>query len=262
MRLNTLRPFVAAALFAAATACSPQKPAAPAAPPPDAKRVDDSKTGALAGRVLIEGPVPANVPIKMMTDPFCMRAHPDGSSFESYLVDPAGDNVGLENVFVYVKDGLGTYYFDIPTEPVKLDQEGCRYTPHVMGVRAGQPIEIRNSDETVHNVNARAEINQGFNIGQVIRGRKDLRTFTAPEVMIPFMCDVHKWMNAFVGVLNHPYFAVTKDGGKFELKNLPAGTYTIEAWHEKLGTQAQQVTIAEKESKEVTFTFTATATGQ
>ena len=258
MRLNILRTFLGAALFAAAAACSGQKPATAAAPPPDAKRVDDSKTGALAGRVLIEGPVPANVPIKMLTDPYCLRAHPDGSSFESYVVE----NGGLENVFVYVKDGLGTYYFDIPTEPVKLDQEGCRYTPHVTGVRAGQPIEVRNSDETLHNVNARAEINQGFNIGQAIKGRKDLRTFTAPEIMIPFRCDVHPWMTAFVGVLTHPYFAVTRDGGKFELKNLPAGTYTIEAWHEKLGTQTRKVTIAEKESKEVTFTFTTTATGQ
>jgi len=260
MRLSVFRPFVPAALFLAATACGSPKQAPPAAPPPDAKRVDDSKTGALAGRVLIEGSVPANVPIRMMTDPSCMRAHPDGSALESYVVDRAGGDAGLENVFVYVKDGLGPYYFDIPTEPVRLDQEGCRYTPHVIGLRAGQPIEIHNSDETLHNVNARPEINQGFNIGQSLKGRKDRRTFTAPEVMIPFMCDVHKWMNAFVGVLNHPYFAVTRDGGKFQLKNLPAGTYTIEAWHEKLGTAIQQVTIAEKESKEITFTFKAPAT--
>lgn len=258
MRPKVLRAFVAAALFAAAAACSGQKTPSPAAPPPDAKRVDNAKSGAVDGRVLIEGAVPANVPVEMLADPFCSRAHPDGSTLERYVVN----NGGLENVFVYVKDGLGAYYFDIPTEPVRLDQQGCRYTPHVMGIRAGQPLEIHNGDETLHNVNARAEINRGFNIGQSLKGRKDLRTFTAPEVMIPFMCDVHKWMNAFVGVLNHPYFAVTKDGGRFELKNLPAGTYTIEAWHEKLGTQAQQVTIAEKESKDVTFTFTATATGQ
>ena len=258
MRKNSLRPFLAAALFTAAAACSAQKPAAPSAPPPGAKRVDDSKTGALAGRVLIEGPVPANVAIRMTTDPYCTRAHPDGSSFESFVVD----NGGLENVFVYVKEGLGDYYFDVPAEPVKLDQQGCRYTPHVLGARAGQPIEIRNSDETLHNVNARPEINRGFNVGQAIKGRKDLRTFTAPEVMIPFACDVHKWMNAFVGVLNHPYFAVTKDGGTFALKQLPAGTYTVEAWHEKLGTQTRQVTIAEKESKDISFTFNAPAAGQ
>ena len=251
---------MAAALLAVA-ACGASAPAPPAGPPPGAQRVDPSKTGALAGRVLVEGPVPANATIKMQADPYCSRAHPDGSSLESFIVAPVGGTVGLENVFVYVKDGLGSYYFEVPTETARLDQVGCRYTPHVIGVRAGQPIEIRNSDDTLHNVNARPEINQGFNVGQSLKGRKDVRTFTAPEVMIPLMCDVHKWMNAFVGVVSHPYFAVTKDGGRFELKDLPAGTYTIEAWHEKLGTQTQQVTIGEKESKDVTFSFTAPAAG-
>ena len=251
MRLTILRTFLGVALVAAAAACSGQKPATAAAPPPDAKRVDDSKTGALAGRVLIEGPVPANVPIKMLTDPYCLRAHPDGSSFESYVVE----NGGLENVFVYVKDGLGNYVYDTPTTPAVLDQKGCRYTPHVFGVRVNQPVEIVNSDPTLHNIHALPKANQEFNNGQPIQGMKMTHTFTAKEVMVPFKCDVHGWMNAYVGVLDHPYFAVTGNDGTYSLASLPAGTYTIEAWHEKLGATTQSVTIGPKETKEVTFSF-------
>jgi plastocyanin len=215
--------------------------------------VDESKAANVAGRVLLEGAPPANAPIKMAADPYCLRANTDTKSLESFIVS----NGGLDNVFVWVKDGLGNYYFDVPTEPVKVDQQGCRYIPHVFGVRAGQPLEISNSDETMHNVNARGEINRPFNVGQFQRGMKNTATFTAQEVMIMFKCDVHPWMNAYAGVVNHPYFAVTKDGGRFELKNLPAGQYTVEAWHEKLGAQTQSVTVADNEAKEITFTFKA-----
>jgi plastocyanin len=193
----------------------------------------------------------------MSSDPFCAREHPNGASFERFVVD----NGGIENVFVYVKDGVGSYYFDVPTTPVKLDQRGCRYIPHVIGARAGQPIEIGSSDATLHNVHALARVNEEFNFALQTAGTNRTKTFTKPEVMIMFKCDVHNWMNAYVGVLDHPYFAVTEDGGKFELKNLPAGTYTVEAWHEKLGTQTQSVTLGERESKDVTFTFKTPAAG-
>ncbi len=253
--MNNLRPLVAVACLALALACSGAKQAAPSGPPPDAKRVDASKAGSVAGRALLDGPAPANAPIRMSSDPFCIREHPEGASSESVVVE----NGGLENVFVYVKDGLGQYYFDVPTTPVKLDQRGCRYLPHVLGVRAGQPLEITNSDAIMHNVHALSDVNQPFNYGQPLKGMSNTRTFTAREVMVPFTCDVHNWMHAYVGVLDHPYFAVTQDGGKFELKNLPAGTYTVEAWHEKLATRTQSVTLGEKESKDVTFTFKAPA---
>jgi plastocyanin len=255
MLTKTLRP-AAIALGILVAACGGKKDEAPAGPAPNAERVDQSKAGSVAGRVLIDGAAPANASIKMSADPFCIRANAAGATFETYVVD----NGGLENVFVHVKDGLGNYYFDVPTEPVKLDQKGCRYTPHVFGVRTGQPLEIRNSDDTLHNVHALAEKNQGFNYGQAIAGMTNTKTFTAPEVMITFKCDVHAWMGAYAGVVSHPYFAVTKDGGRFELEGLPAGTYTIEAWHEKLGTETVRVTLAEKESKDITFTFRAAAT--
>jgi plastocyanin len=254
MDLNRFGP-LAAVLCVLTAACGGSQPAPASQPAPGAKRVDEAKAANVAGRVLIEGPVPVNPAIKMAADPFCIRENKDGRTFENFVVSDGG----LENVFVWVKDGLGNYAFDVPTEPVKVDQQGCRYHPHVVGVRAGQPIEISNSDDTLHNINARAEINQPFNIGQSQAGLKNTVTFTAQEVMIMLKCDVHSWMNAYAGVVNHPYFAVTADGGKFELKNLPAGTYTIEAWHEKLGTQTQTVTVADNESKAITFTFTSPA---
>ena len=122
-------------------------------------------------------------------------------------------------------------------------------------MRVGQPLEIVNSDPTLHNIHALPKANAEFNNGQPIQGMKMTHTFTAKEVMVPFKCDVHGWMNAYVGVLDHPYFATTDKDGKFELKTLPPGTYTIEAWHERLGAMEQKVTLGPKDSKEVNFTF-------
>jgi plastocyanin len=169
------------------------------------------------------------------------------------------DGKTLGNVFVYVKDGLGNYVFDTPTEPAKIDQKECRYHPHVFGMRVGQPLEIQNSDPTLHNIHALPKNNTEFNTGQPIKDMKTTHTFTAKEIMVPFKCDVHGWMNAYVGVMDHPYYAVTGEDGKFELKSLPPGTYTIEAWHEKLGPMSESVTLAAKDSKEVNFTFKAPA---
>jgi plastocyanin len=257
MHLNRLRFFAAIGLLALGLACSGSKePAASSGPPPGALRVEESKAGTIAGRVQFEGTPPANKPLPLNADAHCMREHPNGATAETYLVD----NGGLENVFVYVKDGLGNYYFDVPNAPAKLDNKGCLYVPHVIGVRAGQPIDISNSDQTLHNVHALPEVNQEFNFGLSMAGLKQTKTFTAPEVLIPVKCDAHNWMVAYVGVVSNPYFAVTAGGGKFELKNVPAGTYTIEAVHEKLGKQTQSVTLGEKDSKEITFTFKAGST--
>lgn len=256
MQLKSLWPPRAAVAAVAAVllvGCGGEDRAArPSAPPADAKRVDESKAGVIAGRVVIDGPVPENPAVQMDADPLCVReSAPGPSATEAFAVSDGG----LENVFVYVKDGLDSYYFETPTEPVKLDQKGCRYVPHVVGARTGQPIEFSNSDPTLHNVHANAEVNRGFNFPQPLAGMRTTRTFTAREVMVHMKCDVHPWMSAYVGVMDHPYFAVTANGGRFELKNVPAGTYTLEAWHEKLGTQTRQVTLAEEDSQELTFTF-------
>ena len=190
-----------------------------------------------------------------------LRAGIDDPNPVSDAVLIAADG-GLKNVFVYVKDGLDPAYgFDIPTTTVVLDQKGCRYTPRIVGVRAGQPIDIVNSDPTLHNVHALPMANPEFNQGQPIQGFRTTRTFTTPEVMVRFKCDVHSWMAAHVGVVAHPYFAITKDDGSFEIPNLPPGTYTIEAWHEKFGTQVAKVTIGDKQSQTTSFTFTAKAEG-
>jgi plastocyanin len=156
---------------------------------------------------------------------------------------------------VYVKDGLGNLKFPVPTTPVVLDQKGCAYTPRVFGIQVGQPLDIVNSDETLHNVHAMPAANREFNRGQALLGMKYTTVFTTPEVMLPFKCDVHRWMNAWVGVLEHPFYAVSSSGGAFAIRGLPPGTYTIEAWHEKLGTQTQTVTVGAKESATISFSF-------
>ena len=256
MPIRNSRPATVWTILASAlllSACGGKQEARPAPPPADAKRVDEATAGNVTGRVVLQGTPPVNAPIKMGSDPVCMTNSKGPVTSETFLVD----NGGLENVFVYVKDGLGHYYFETPTESIKLEQAGCRYHPHVFGIRVGQPLEIVNGDDTLHNVHAMANVNQEFNFGQQMKGMRQTKTFTAREVMVPVKCDVHGWMSAYAGVLDHPYFAVTANGGTFELKNLPAGTYTIEAWHEKLGAQTQSVTLGEKETKAMTFTFQA-----
>ena len=231
----------------------PSSPAAAGA----GQKVDTTVAGNVKGVVNFEGTAAKNEPIKMNADPVCVKQNKDPQFQETWQVSDDGKTLG--NVFVYVKDGLGNYIYDTPTTPAKIDQQNCRYHPHVFGMRVNQPLEIVNSDPTLHNIHALPKGNAEFNTGQPIQGMKMTHTFSAKEVMVPFKCDVHGWMNAYVGVLDHPYFAVTEKDGKFELKDLPAGTYTIEAWHEKLGTQTASVTLGQKETKDIAFTFKAAA---
>jgi hypothetical protein len=241
------------ALGAAIAACSSDtsKSARTRKVAPDAKRVDVATAGTVTGKVVLEGTAPDNPVIKTSSDPACgggdLRA-------ESFVVKSGG----LENVFVYIKDGLGDkYIFDTPTDPVKIDQKGCHYVPHVVGVQTAQPLEIVNSDRTLHNVHGMPRANAEFNQGQPVQGVKNRFTFDAPEVLFPLKCDVHAWMNAYVGVVDHPFFAVSGDGGTFELRGVPPGAYTVEAVHEKLGRVSLPVTLGEKDSKALTFTFKA-----
>ena len=220
------------------------------------QRVDTATAGEVKGVVSFEGTAPTNEPIRMNADPVCVKEAKGPQTQETIIVNDGK----LANVFVYVKDGLGNYAYDTPTDAVVLDQQGCRYTPHVFGVRVGQPLEIVNSDPTLHNIHAMPKANPEFNEGQPVEGMKSRKTFKAKEVMIPFKCDVHGWMNAYAGVMDHPYFAITGENGSFELRSLPPGTYTIEAWHEKLGASTQSVTIGSKETQDVNFTFKAGGT--
>jgi plastocyanin len=219
------------------------------------QKVDAATAGDINGVVSFDGTAPKNEAIKMNADPVCVKANPTPQTQETYEVD----NGKLANVFVYVKDGLGNYSFDPPSGSVTIDQMGCRYHPHVFGIRVGQELEIKNSDPTLHNIHALPMGNKEFNTGQPIQGMVTKHTFDNKEVMVPFKCDVHGWMNAYVGVVDNPYFAVTDKEGKFSLKGLPPGTYTIEAVHEKGGRQTAMVTLGAKETKEANFTFKAGA---
>ena len=243
----------ASAIVFAAAACGGgggSDEAAPAAPVAVAP-VDPATVGSVMGTITLEGTAPAPERIRMNSDPVCLTEASDTET-EYYVV---GDDGVLANVFVYVKEGLEGRTFPPATGTMTIDQEGCRYHPHVFGVRVGQTLEILNSDPTLHNIHATPSANAEFNMGQPIEGMRFERTFTAPEIMVPFKCDVHSWMNAYVGVLDHPYFAVTAEDGGFDISGLPPGDYVIEAWHERLGTQTQNVTIGEGTTAELNFTF-------
>jgi plastocyanin len=234
-----------------------QTPAGQEQPPAAAATTVDPATAAtISGKISLEGTPPANQPIRMNADPACVAANKGQAVTQQTFVSEGG---GLGNVFVYVKSGLSGS-FPPPTQAVVFDQHNCQYVPHVFGVQVGQPIEILNSDPTLHNIHATPKTNQEFNTAQPIQGMKTTHTFTTAEadVVVPFKCDVHGWMNAYAGVVEHPYFAVTKPDGSFSIANLPPGTYTVAAWHERLGTQEQSITVAAKESKsDANFTFKA-----
>jgi cytochrome c oxidase subunit 2 len=211
------------------------------------------RPGTVTGQVRFEGTPPTPRPIRMeKDDPLCMPEK--GTVSETLLVAPDG---GVRYAFVYVKEGLAGKTFPAPTAPVPLDQKGCVYTPHVFGVQAGQPVFITNSDPVVHNVNATASANTPFNLIQPrgVPGRT--RTFDKPEIMVPIRCDVHPWMGAWVGVVSHPFFAVSGPDGRFTIEGLPSGTYTLEVWHEELGTATQKVVLDAKGAT-ATFSFNQT----
>jgi hypothetical protein len=231
----------------------PPKGTVSSAPAPT--NVDPETAGRISGRAVLKGVAPKNALIDMKSDPACLReATARPTEDEAFLIGQGGV---IQNVFVYVKSGLDGLAFDAPAEAVVLEQRGCRYHPHVFGVRIGQPLEILNSDDTLHNARSIATLNQEFNVGEPARGSKTIRRFTAREVMVSFKCDVHAWMRAYAGVLDHPYFAVTGIDGGFELNNVPPGSYVIEAWHERMGTETVQVTLGPRGSQEISFVFKA-----
>ncbi len=213
----------------------------------------DLENGAtVTGKVAFTGQKPTMRSIDMSANPACMRMHSTAQKSEEVIVN---DNGTLRNVFVWVKSGLPDKQWAPPTGAVELDQKGCVYTPHVLGVMTGQTLEIKNTDPTNHNVHPLPRINQEWNQSQPPKGEALSKTFPREEIMIPVKCNVHPWMRSYIGVVSHPFFAVTADDGTFTIKGLPPGTYTLEAWHEKFGTQDVQVTVAPKESKTTDFTF-------
>jgi hypothetical protein len=213
-------------------------------------------TGTVSGTISFTGTAPANPSIDMSEEAACRDKHQGGVTDPQYVVNDGK----LGNVFVYVKSGLPAgATFTSPSEPVVIDQNGCLYHPRVLGIMVGQPLEIRNSDPVLHNIKAVPAANRGFNISQPTEGMKTTRTFDTPEVMVPLECNVHGWMNAYVGVMSHPYFAVSSENGTYSITGLPAGTYEIEAWHEKLGTKTMTVTVPDGGGATADFSFAPTA---
>ena len=225
---------------------------------PEAKKplaaIDAGTAGSISGTVLFKGTPPAPKPINQEADPMC-RLVPETQA-PIYTQDVVVENGRLANVFVYLSDGVKGRYAP-PAEPAVIDQRGCRYSPHVMGIMAGQALTIRNSDSTLHNIHAGPQKNDGFNLAQTQVGQTSQWTFTHTEVMIPVSCDVHGWMRSYIGVLTHPFFAVTGTDGAFNISGVPPGTYTMTAWHEKYGTQQATVTVTERGAASATFTFVA-----
>jgi hypothetical protein len=216
--------------------------------------VDEDIKGSstITGRIFFEGALPPPELIKMDKDPACCPAGALPVYSEEVAINP--DNT-LRNVFIYIKHGLTPRQFTTPASPVILDQRGCRYEPRVFGIQVGQPLRILNSDRTFHNVHASAQKNKAFNLAMSAVMKVRERSFDHPEIMIPIRCNVHSWMIAYAGVLDHPFYAVTGAQGNFTLRSLPGGEYMLEAWHEKLGTLSQNVKLGESETKTVDFIF-------
>jgi hypothetical protein len=234
-------------------ACSHKESSEPEQAAPTAT-VDPTTVGTITGTVSLDGMPPTPRPIIMTAGPDCAKLH---SSPLTYPEVVTGDHGALANVLVYVKSGLGNYRYDLPATPATLDQVGCMYEPHVLGLMAQQKLDIKNTDPIVHNVHPVPHANRAWNQSQPVGSAAIETSFERPDFAIPVLCNLHPWMRAYVFVFTHPYFDVTSTAGTFDLKNLPPGTYTVEAWQEKYGTQDQTVTIGPKESKAIAFRFNA-----
>jgi len=220
----------------------------PAAPAASAPAVGG---GTISGTIQYTGGDDPDTAIDMNADPNCQALHSEPVYTQRVETDGAGN---LADVFVYVKSGIsGTY--PAPSEPMVLDQQGCQYHPHVFGIQTGQEFIIRNSDETLHNIHATPSSNAEFNQGQPFQNMELKKSFDQVEVMVPFKCDVHPWMAAYGGVLDHPFFAVTGADGSFSIANVPAGTYTVEAWHETFGAKTFDVTVEADGTADVSFDY-------
>jgi plastocyanin len=224
------------------TAAEQQAPAAPAATP-----IDPATVATISGKVKFDGAAPKGSKIDMSQDPACK-----GTNEAENIVVNGGD---LANVFVYVKDGLGNRTFDVPTTPVVLNQSGCKYHPHVLGVMAGQTVQIKNDDQTTHNIHPTPKDNREWNESQPPSSPAIEKNFAREEIMLPVKCNQHPWMKMYINVVKSPFYAVTDKDGKYEIKGLPPGDYTLAFVQEKLGEQDQKVTVAAKESKTVDQSF-------
>ena len=218
--------------------------------------VSKGDEGTISGKVIYDGAVPEPKKIDMSGDANCAATATDKTADDLVVVDGK-----LANVFVYIKGGpVDRNAFDTPSEPVTLDQQGCRYHPRVLGIQTNQPFKVINSDKTTHNIHPSPKVNPEWNKMQAQGAPPIEERFKRPETLIPVKCNQHPWMKASIGVLAHPFFAVTAKDGTYTIKNVPPGSYTLVFWHETKGEQTQPITIAAKESKTQDMTYKAGAT--
>lgn len=252
---------IALSLLALASACSKSEaPTNDAGPTTATGEIYKGDTGSVTGAIAFNGAAPAAKKIDTSADPVCGQKNPNLSTEDTVVTGGK-----LANVFIYIKDGttaagkkVGDYAWEAPTTAVTLDQDGCHYRPHVLGVMTGQKLSIKNSDPTQHNIHPTPKNNPEWNQTQPNGAPPIEKSFKQTEVLIPVKCNQHPWMKAYIGVLKHPFFAVSAEDGTFTIKGVPAGTYTIAAWHEggAAGTEkTMQVTVAANGSAKVDFAF-------
>jgi plastocyanin len=253
---------LAATLIAAACGGTPQKadeaPAASPKPQPVSYvRVDPGTAASVRGRITYRGPKPTATVLVMDAEQACVDLHTGKPVREWQIV--VGTGGGLSNAFVYIKTGLEGKKFEPPKDPVVLDQKGCLFAPRVVGVQAGAGLAVRNSDPLEHNVHPVPKNNYEWNEGMSPQSPDVVHRFARHEVMIRVKCNLHPWMRAWVGVVEHPYFAVTGPDGSFELKSIPPGDYIVAVWHEQLGEIEQRLTLAPSSAPSLSFMFGADA---
>ena len=209
------------------------------------------------GTITFDGKAPNLRPIAMDADPACAKKHSAPVANEMLALG-SGNTMG--NIMVWVSKGVpaGKTY-PAPKTPVVLDQNGCLYKPHVMGIMVGQPYRILNSDGVLHNIHTLPKINTPYNKGMPPTLKEDTTVFSKPEEVFHIKCDVHPWMSAYIAVFTHPFYSVTSTDGKFSIAGLDPGTYEVTAWHEKLGTKTASVTVAANETKTQDFKFAVPA---
>jgi plastocyanin len=240
-------------LAASLVGCTSQQRPAPEAKPVEVPR------GSISGKASFIGKAPNAKRIDISEDEECVKLNKKGLYDDSLVVNKDGS---LPNVFVYIKSGAEGYVGEAPTEPVVLDQKGCQFAPRVLAVRTRQTIKVTNSDPVTHNVHPVAKNNREWNQSQAPGDPPIERRFGYPEVLIRVKCNVHNWMRSWIAVMDHPYYAITKSDGSFEIPNVAAGDYTIEAWQEALGTQEQKVHVDADGKATLAFNFKAEQTNK
>ena len=217
-------------------------------------QIDYAHGGTVTGVVHMSAPAPKPVEIDMAQDPVCSMSDASVSNMTSDYVVNHGD---LANVLVYIQSGLGDRNYPIPRTPITIDQKGCRFVPHVAAAMAGQGVHFTNSDNTRHNVHMTpsAPGNNAFDVSQNAHADPVTRYFESPELMMPIRCNNHPWMHSYLNILANPFFAVTDRDGRFSIKGLPSGTYTLTAVHEKLGQKSATITVAANGTVQQTFTY-------